>query len=286
VPTALRLAEDTVTAWDGEEERIASWPVRYCLDGELTVKSHETPPVERTYVLFDGRFWEVEPTYLAELDAWIERLNEWAGDLPPARPGEKEGAYNARAAARSSHYLLMDKDLVHVPEVTGDIELCDILSSDGDLVHVKRKVRSSQLSHLFAQGRVAADLMARSEVFRRRALAKVRSAEKAKQTQEDAKAAAATPPRRSPKIIDQFATFDEHGLVNSDFNIVYAILADWQGRDLVERLPFFSKVNLRKHATDLRTEGFRVSYRRVEQPTSLKTGPDPPITRPSRGRRR
>ncbi|TAM66290.1 MAG: hypothetical protein EPN48_17930 [Microbacteriaceae bacterium] len=36
------------------------------------------------------------------------------------------------------------------------MEFCDVLSSGGDLVHVKRKSRSSTLSHLFAQGSVSA----------------------------------------------------------------------------------------------------------------------------------
>lgn len=36
------------------------------------------------------------------------------------------------------------------------IEFCDVLSDEGELIHVKKKSRSAALSHLFAEGAASA----------------------------------------------------------------------------------------------------------------------------------
>lgn len=61
---------------------------------------------------------------------------------------------------------------------------------------------------------------------------------------------------------DGFAFFDD-ALRASDLEVSYAIIADWRDRLLAEGLPFFSKVNLRRTAEDLRSRGFSVSCSRV-----------------------
>ena len=55
----------------------------------------------------------------------------------------------------------------------------------------------------------------------------------------------------------------------SQCDVVYAIIAKWTPagkpkRTLVEALPFFSKVNLRRHVDSLRRMGYRASYKRIE----------------------
>lgn len=59
-----------------------------------------------------------------------------------------------------------------------------------------------------------------------------------------------------------FAFFD-NALQASDFEVSYAIIADWRSRRLPEVLPFFSKVNLRRTAEELRSRGFGVSCSQV-----------------------
>ncbi|MFY0578048.1 DUF6119 family protein [Cystobacter fuscus] len=47
------------------------------------------------------------------------------------------------------------------------MEACDLFSASGQFIHVKRKLRSSSLSHLFSQGTVAAETFLGDEKFRK-----------------------------------------------------------------------------------------------------------------------
>jgi uncharacterized protein (TIGR04141 family) len=104
-------------------------------------------------------------------------------------------------------------------------------------VHVKRDLGSSDLSHLFAQGAVSAELLQSDRDF--------------------CKAA--------QRVVDRvagnrrFSIFFPKLVVASKYEIVYAIIADWRGRHLSEVLPFFSKVNLRAFCQRLLGRGFKVS---------------------------
>ncbi len=82
---------------------------------------------------------------------------------------ETEGDYNERAAVEQGFFLL-DKKLVKCTQTTSPIELCDLLTQDKQLVHVKhRKGGSAGLSHLFSQGSVSAEVMLGDKGFRKKA---------------------------------------------------------------------------------------------------------------------
>lgn len=58
-----------------------------------------------------------------------------------------------------SRSALQSKRLVAPNGATTKIEFCDLIATDGSLIHVKRKSRSSTLSRLFAQGHVSAEAL-------------------------------------------------------------------------------------------------------------------------------
>jgi len=66
------------------------------------------------------------------------------------------------------------------------------------------------------------------------------------------------------RVLDRLAfaeLFDERTFRAADFEIVYGIIAQWRGNEqLVDRLPFFSKVNLVNRARRLRRIGYSVTY--------------------------
>ena len=109
------------------------------------------------------------------------------------------------------------------------------------------------MSHLFSQGYVSGDLFLMSKEFREAAQTVITEAvgERRRST-------------RGGRFRDDFSTFDLDGISPADYEIVYAIIDDWRGRTLVEVLPFFSKVNLRRNVDDLRRMGYKVSYKRVQ----------------------
>lgn len=96
---------------------------------------------------------------MAAVDSYLESLPATETVLPPAQKDESEGAYNARVAELSDDLLLLDKQLARAADATSSIEFCDLLSTQAELIHVKRKSRSATLSHLFAQGNISANTL-------------------------------------------------------------------------------------------------------------------------------
>ena len=235
----LRTAHK-VEVYDEDGNVFKRWPLFRCLNGELDYEG-------KTYLLNEGEFFEIEPEYLNNLDRFIGNLQEWGGAVPDSVGDMNEGDYNESAADSSSDYLLLDKKLVRISGRTTQIEICDILTKTGAFVHVKRKLGSSSLSHLFSQGLVSADLLLMSREYREAVLKKVSAAERS----------SGRPGGFSNLILPG-------GISPKNHEIVYAIVAKWGNRDLVGALPFFSKVNLRWFTEGLRRMGYPVSYKRVQ----------------------
>lgn len=240
----LRLGH-RIAALDDQGDDFSSWSVYRCLEGEIELDG-------TTYLITGGTFFEVAPGYQQQLNADIAAIPEYAGALPPSIRGQTEAEYNEGAALGTTANLLLDKRLVRISSATSPIEFCDILTEDRCLIHVKRKARSSSLSHLYAQGSTSADLFLMSPEYRQRALDVVRAVEQEREGTSE-----------SP-FVGRFSTFSSNMITPSDYEVVYAVIERWKGQDFVDRLPFFSKVNLRRHADDLRRMGFKVSHKRID----------------------
>jgi uncharacterized protein (TIGR04141 family) len=224
---------------DGDGALLAKWAVFRCLFGELDYGG-------RHYILDEGRFYEVETGYLAELNEYVGSIPTPAMQLPVTSARTLEDEYNEAAAARPDR-LLLDKKTIRPSYGTTNIGICDLLTAAGEVVHVKRKLGSSDLSHLFSQGYVSAETVHAGPDFRSAVRAKVEE-EAASQGKD-----AAT-----------FSIFFKEPFRPGRLTVVYAVLADWAGRALEDRLPFFSKVNLRHHGRQLRRMGFDLAFAPVQ----------------------
>jgi uncharacterized protein (TIGR04141 family) len=229
-------------AFDADGAEVGNWSVFRSLSAEIEYSG-------KNYVLSEGEFFEVTSDYLAELNRHIDNVDEFPTNLPAYDPAGKkgydEGDYNEYVASTSSNYLLLDRETVRLGSRTTPIEICDILTSGRALIHVKRKLNSSSLSHLFAQGLVSADLLLTSDEFRTEAREKISALEPAQ--------------RRFSRLFPQ-----NRGITASEFTVVYGIVARWENRSLAEALPFFSKVNLRRYIRDIKRMGYKVAYRAIQ----------------------
>lgn len=237
------LRRARIAAVDGDGVQI-KWSAWRCLVGEFT---HDGS----TYLLDEGRFFQVDKHYLSALNAFVDALNDDKKSdpatkvaLPNTKHDVDEGDYN-KVAARAADMLLLDRRTIGIPGSKSTIEICDLLSTSRRLIHVKRHLGSATLSHLFAQGLVSAELLQSSPQFRSRAALQV-----AKYVGQDGKD-------------DHFKFFESATLTPSEFEVVYAIAEDWAGQSLAEKLPFFSKVNLREAASNLVARGFNVTVKQV-----------------------
>jgi uncharacterized protein (TIGR04141 family) len=230
------LKRRSIRARDADDHEVSRWSVWRCLTGEFQFDG-------ATYVIDEGEIFEVSTDYLANLNDYLSHLpSQNAMPWPGATMSTPEDTYNASLAAALAPALLMDQQLVNARTQTTPVEICDVLTDDRQLIHVKRHLVSRELSHLFSQGFVSASLLQSDSVFRRAAHEKVR-------------AVAGN---------DDFNFLDVSSLTTTDFEVIFVILAAWRGRTIADALPFFSKVNLERTAGDLVNRGFKVAVAQVE----------------------
>ena len=203
----------------------------------------ENKKVEKTCVLFLGIWYEIDNTFIGRVNQVLGQIKISELEFPTVYTWEEdekfkiesEGDYNERAADDFEFHLL-DKKLVKSNKITTAIEVCDLMTDDKHLVHVKhRKGGSSGLSHLFAQGNVSAEILLGDKEFRRKTRTVLRGI--------------------NPEIGDYIPL---KSLKSSDFEVVYLILGE-SSETIKDNLPFFSKVNLTKAFENLSQKGFAVS---------------------------
>jgi len=200
-------------------------------------------------VIFGGNWYEIDKSFMNGVDSTLALVALSDLDFPGVHVWEEdgktkietEGDYNERAAAAKGFFLL-DKKLVKCTKTTSPIELCDLLTQDKQLIHVKhRKGGSAGLSHLFAQGSVSAEVMLGDKGFRKQARTVLRRVD-----------------LRARDMVPL------NSLKSSEYEIIFLILGA-EGQNIKKELPFFSKVNLTRVYENLSQRGFTVKIAGAEK---------------------
>lgn len=230
-----RLQSDKVEAISAvdEGEIVDRWRVYDCIVFETDHASH-------LYVLSGGDWYRINKDYRDKVESFVAKIPELELKLPEADKEEDEAAYN-EAAAEAIGGACLDGKLVGVGGVDR-VEICDVLRKDGLFIHVKKRGRSSTLSHLFAQGVTSADLLLNDEGFRRDAAKKVKEV--------DAAFAAAIPQEPSAR---------------EKIKVAYVILSRGQRPEKPYGLPFFSMVSLKAATERLRGAGIAVAVKEIKE---------------------
>lgn len=198
----------------------------------------------KNYILCSGIWYQVETAFYEQVNNYISTVVKISGIiLPECEAKMKEGEYNKRTADSNPDYCLCDRKMVSVAGGPKRIESCDILTRNKQFIHVKNKAQSSQLSHLFAQGRISAECFISDEEYRKQVSL---IAEK--------------------KFGIPFFDYTKKPGSN-EYEVVYAIIDD-KDSDLVHKLPFFSKVNLMLTTQELDRMHFKSSVCLVKRKTN------------------
>jgi uncharacterized protein (TIGR04141 family) len=200
-----------------------SWQLRQCVCAELEYKGAR-------YVLSEGKWYSINSDFLARVVASVKAMEPTNPSLPNFNDDDEE-VYNARVAKESGGTIaLMDRKLIAAPVASGSTEFCDLFDTARRMIHVKRYGGSSALSHLFAQGVVSARQYHLTRQFRESV---------------------------NGELPEPFRLADPgQQLVASDYEVAYAIIAK-NGK--MDRIPFFSMVNLKGVYDLLRQIGFKVT---------------------------
>lgn len=222
----------------GDVDRL--WSLHKCLVSEQRVDG-------LLHVLIEGRWFEVADSLVTEVDQFTAALPPATAALIPAKAGEHEAVYNERLAKSSpGHLLKLDAQIKRPGGAASGIELCDVLSDRGELIHVKRKSRSATLSHLFSQGSVSATTFLRDGTYRDQIRAHI---EETLPANEQSRWLSLVPP--SGSTVSQ-----------GRYTVTYAVVAN-STKPGADWLPFFSKLNLMQHGRLLGGMGFGVALDRI-----------------------
>jgi len=233
---------------EDDSSAINEWSVYKCLAAQLAL-----PGNSKQFVLSTSQWFEVEPSYVKQIDdavsdrSFIPFPDIYFPECCDASMAEED--YNAF----TSDYLqahCQDRQLVYLGGHRDKIEPCDILTIDGKLIHVKRKTRSSSLSHLFAQARVSADLLRREKSFNEKWVKQLKAAKAA-----------------------SFAKSLKWPCKPENHDVILAVLAG-NPEELPEKLPFFARMELVTLAQGLNDAGFRCCFTGLyEEVATKKKGP-------------
>lgn len=143
-------------------------PVSSAIPGQRWL-AFETEQAGKRYCLHDGGWYLMDQNYAEKLRAQTQAIfDQGPGVELPAWPAEHdEAAYNALAVKKLGGTLL-DRRLIHTDLHRRGIEVCDVLTPEGVLVHIKNLESSSPASHLLAQSLVSADALLHDEEARLR----------------------------------------------------------------------------------------------------------------------
>jgi uncharacterized protein (TIGR04141 family) len=217
-------------------------PLRPYVIGSVqrSVKGHH-----QDYAVTAGAWFRIDQAYVDLVDRYIRdyvtdittdlRLPEWDDDYLNQHVDGKyaEDRYN-RWVSGERGYALLDLDFYRKP-VGAQIEICDLLTKDKQLICVKRMDGSDKMSHLFQQGSVSAQLIMTNEDYR-------------------------------AKLMDKLHELDPNAEFGSptDWTVVYAIATSKPG-PLKEIMYFFSRAALRIHALSIRQSGIKVAIAKIDR---------------------
>jgi uncharacterized protein (TIGR04141 family) len=230
--TLKTLRDDRMLAMrasDGQAQ--GDWQVLRCIVYQAELEG-------QLYVLSAGDWFRVNLNFKERVYEDVGKLTLLDG-LPDADSGTDEDAYNHKAAA-ALDALCLDKKLVY-DDGPDKMEICDILTRGGGLIHVKQRGSSSTLSHLFSQGLNSAERLLQDADFRSKARAVVAA--------------------ENPEFTDVLPA----DRANPESHEVTFVVITRSKRDTPLTLPFFSVVSLRAAASRLRGFGFPVSIAAVRE---------------------
>ncbi|WP_334054049.1 TIGR04141 family sporadically distributed protein [Burkholderia cepacia] len=224
--TAAALRSRVIYPIDEHFAPLRKWSAYRCLYAEIASGPE-------TYILRNGDWHQVKQSFIQRVEGQLSKLEVDTIEMP-AFKHDSETAYNASVASDSTGYELLDRKTVQFGGAYDKIEFCDLVRNGRDLIHVKVYKNSATLSHLFAQGSVAAEAFVADEVFRAKLNEQLPAGIKLRD------------PTARPNA--------------SDYRIVYAIVTT---KNLPQALPFFSKVTLKNAIASLIALGLGVAIARI-----------------------
>lgn len=206
-----------------------SWGAHRCLFGELFFDNN-------AYCINNGKWYRIDNDFVEQVNRDYNNTSIANIDFDDfTNDHSSENAYNSYL--KDNHpedYLLMDANNFSYGGGHSKIELCDLLSKNKELIHVKHYSGSATLSHLFNQAAVSAELVLSDAQFLALANEKITELTDS----------------------DEFQINDRRAI-----RVVFGIIS--KNHSPLPHLPFFSKISFRHTKNRLEAFGLDVSIRTI-----------------------
>ena len=191
------------------------------------------------FFINNGDWFKIESTYYTDIKNKIDRIEKFNDPaIPSCAENWNEGEFNEKfSESAPDRFKLFDKKNFHLPDYGHSrIEPADIITIEKQFIHVKKGGSSANLSHLFAQGVVSAQLYKNEILF-----------------------------------INEINKLFEEGYFKPDdeIEVIYGVIDKRFTKKASEILPFFSMVNLSQHYDNLSNMGVRCRLLFIEQKVSV-----------------
>lgn len=207
---------------DGDEP-IYEWNIYNCLIAEIEYNGN-------AYCLNYGKWYKVDRGFVASINEYYSAIKLSQIDFPD-NINDREDEYNIKLKDSLPDSILMDKKTVRLTGMgKSSIEVCDVLTKDKKLIHVKKNGGSSYLSHLFNQAAVSGEMLLDVN-FRNQANEKIGS--------------------------EVFET----DFSSNEYTIILAIIT--KSKEERPKIPFFSKVSIQYAIDGLKRKGYNVEIKNI-----------------------
>ena len=246
IPSIGRLRNRKIYALAADDSIIGRWSILDCVYAEMTYN-------KSLYLLINGKWYEIASSFIAEVNKVYDEIDENTTiNFINANLDESEDKYNERLQKSITEAILMDKKFIYHGGNGSKFELCDVLTKQGQMIHIKKYKSSSMLSHLFNQGYDVGELLASDSLFRKRANQQIEKCVK----------------KESKKYSDYKFPESTKNFNAKDYEIVYGIITEKSGAK--PHIPFFSKIALKHIYKTLTAFGYTVTIKNVLTPKKPK----------------
>lgn len=227
-----QLKRKRIVMKDLEDKEIEKWTAYKCIVAEVQLE-------EKSYCLNNGKWYCINKDFSDKIESEYEKIELSNLEfLDYDLSMEDEDDYNEKLSKSLSNAYLIHK-IGEIPFGGGKgnkIELCDVMTKDNKLIHIKKNGGSAYLSHLFNQAAVSAELLL-DGAFR----------------------------NRVNKKMDEYE-FDKKFTSNfnaGDYTIIIGIINKYHEQR--PKIPFFSKVSLRYTINSIKNMGYKIELKNINK---------------------
>lgn len=220
-----------VKMFDIEDKEINRWSAYRCINAEIQIDI-------KSYCLNNGKWYYINKDFSNKIENEYNsfKLSE-ISFIDYTQDIENEDKYNEKLTNSINGYLIHKIGEIPFGGGRGNkIELCDVMTRNNELIHIKKNGGSAYLSHLFNQAAVSAELLLDLN-FRKKVN------EKMKDNQLD------------KEFSNNFKT--------TDYTIIIGIINKYH--DERPKIPFFSKVSLGYTIRRMKNLGYKVELKNIKK---------------------